>query len=92
MSMVARGIGWAITTPLGYMRAQRFHNDMQAFAWPFAPFDRQISVFAGEDWDAEVPKSVARTMRHLIQSQVVEPALYDLPFLTGSLRILNAQD
>ena len=36
MAMVARRIGWAITTPLGYMRAARFHDDIVAHALPFA--------------------------------------------------------
>ncbi|MFK7744884.1 MAG: LysR family transcriptional regulator [Roseobacter sp.] len=92
MAMVARGIGWAMTTPLGYMRAQRFHDDLQVLAWPFTPFDRQISVFAGEDWDAEVPKSVAETMRRLTRSHVIEPALAEMPFLSDTLRIIDATE
>lgn len=81
MSMVARGIGWAITTPLGYMRADRFRGAVQAYEWPYAPFSRRISVFASTEWSEEVPKNVAATMRRLIQSQMIEPALPDLSFL-----------
>ena len=32
MAMVARRIGWAVTTPLGLMRAVRFHDEIDAFA------------------------------------------------------------
>lgn len=32
MSMIANGVGWAITTPLGYMRGERFRDGVQAYA------------------------------------------------------------
>lgn len=90
MSMVASGVGWAITTPLGYMRAHRFHDRVQALPWPFKPFSRQISVFASDEWSDDVPRSVARTMRGLIQTQMIDPALPDMPFLTGMYCVLDA--
>ena len=90
MSMVANGVGWAITTPLGYMRAHKFRDDVQAFAWPYEPFDRKISVFASEEWADAVPRSVARTMRGLIQRHMIDPALADMPFLASEFRILDA--
>ena len=86
MSMVARGIGWSITTPLGYMRADRFKDQVQAHPWPFAPFSRQISVFASSEWAEDVPKNIARTLRTLIQTQMIDPAMPQLPFLSESLR------
>ncbi|MDW3224761.1 MAG: LysR family transcriptional regulator [Paracoccaceae bacterium] len=90
MAMVARGIGWTITTPLGFMRAHRFHDQLTAHPLPFEPFARQISVFAGADWTHEVPLNVAKTMRQLIQTHMIDPALTALPFLEGHLRILEA--
>ena len=89
MAMVARGIGWAVTTPLGYMRAARFHDQIDAFALPFPPVARQISLFAGADWVDTVPQDVARIMRGLIQSHMIDPALFRLPWLTGQLRTLD---
>ena len=88
MAMVARGIGWAITTPMGYMRAHRFHEQVQAAPWPYAPFSRHISVFANSEWADDVPKSVAQTMRRLIQVQMIERALPELPFLDGEFSII----
>ena len=89
MALVSRGIGWAVTTPLGYMRAARFHEEVEAHALPFNPFSRNISLFAGADWADRVPRDVAHTMRRLIQSQVIDPALRTLPWLEGDLRLLD---
>ncbi|MDW4499130.1 LysR family transcriptional regulator [Sulfitobacter sp. D35] len=89
MAMVARGIGWAITTPLGYMRAARFHDQMEAHPLPSGGFSRQISLFAGADRTGEVADTIARTMRGLIQSHMVDPALARLPRLAGELKVLE---
>ncbi|WP_375230373.1 LysR family transcriptional regulator [Roseobacter sp. S98] len=89
MAMVARSIGWAITTPLGYMRARRFHGEIEAIPLPFTPFARQISLITAQEWDGDVPRDIAATMRRLLKSQMIDPALADLPFLAGELRILE---
>ena len=89
MAMVARNIGWAVTTPLGYMRAARFHDGIDAIALPFAPFSRTISLFAGADWNDRVPLDVARTMRQLVQSQMIDPAVARLPWLAGQLKVID---
>ena len=90
MTMVARGIGWAITTPLGYMRAGRTHDDVDAFPLPFKEFSRTISLFAGTDWDDTVPLDVSRTMRRLIQEQMISPAITHLPWLAKDLKVLDS--
>ncbi|KUP93259.1 LysR family transcriptional regulator [Tritonibacter horizontis] len=89
MAMVARRIGWAITTPLGYMRALRFHDDIDVFALPFAGFSRRISLFSQSDWPDTVPLDVASTMRSLVQSQMISPAITRLPWLAGELRVVE---
>ena len=88
MVLVARGAGWAITTPLGYMRAARLHDRIAAHPLPFAPFARTISLFSGADWASPVPQDIARTVRELVQAQVVGPALAQLPWLERDLRTL----
>ncbi len=90
MAMVARGIGWAITTPLGYMRAGRFHEQIEAFPLPYAPFARTIALYASADWAGRVPDEVAATMRTLMQSHVIEPVVAKFPWLNRDLRILDA--
>lgn len=89
MAMVARRIGWAVTTPLGYMRAGRFHDQVEAFSLPVKPFSRTISLYASADWAGNVPTDVARTMRQLMQTHMIEPALGKLPWLAGELRLLD---
>jgi DNA-binding transcriptional LysR family regulator len=91
MAMVARGIGWAITTPLGYMRAERFHDQVIARPLPFKHFSREIILYAGAEWAGQVPTDVAQTMRNLIQHHIIDQALVKLPWLAGELRILEAQ-
>ena len=88
MTLVARGVGWGITTPLGYMRAGRFHDQMEAHPLPFSPFARTISLFAAADWSDRVPRDVARTMRKLVSELVIAPALRQLPWLEDDLRVL----
>lgn len=90
MTLVARGMGWAITTPLGFMRAGRYHEQMEAHPVPFKPFSRTISLFAGTDWADRVPRDVARTMRMLVSDMVIAPALTKLPWLDGELRVLES--
>lgn len=90
MAMVARRIGWAITTPLGYMRAVRFHDQIEAYALPFGAAGRTISLFSGNDWADQVPRDVAKTMRHLIQTQMIDPALVRLPWLAGAFKVIDS--
>ena len=89
MTLVARGVGWAITTPLGFMRAARYHDQISAFPLPMRPFSRSISLFASSDWAERVPRDVAQTMRRLVQDQVISPALLKLPWLEGELRLVD---
>ena len=89
MAMVARGLGWAITTPLGYMRAARFHDSLEAHPAPFGAFSRTISLFTRTDWSDQVPQEVAEMMRRLMRTQVVDPALAQLPWLKARLKVMN---
>ena len=90
MAMVARRIGWAITTPLGYMRAARFHEEITAHPLPFAPFERTISLFAGADWSDEVPLEIAETVQRLVKLHMIEPALSRLPWLSGTFCLISS--
>ncbi|WP_171235244.1 LysR family transcriptional regulator [Ruegeria sp. HKCCA6837] len=89
MAMVARGLGWAITTPLGFMRATRFHDGLEAHPAPFGDFSRTISLLARTDWSDQVPQEVAGMTRRLMQNQIIEPALNKLPWLNGQLKVIG---
>ncbi len=89
MAMVARRIGWTITTPLGYMRAARFHEGIEAHPLPFPPFERQISLFAGADWSEEVPREIAQTVQRLVKLHMIDPAVARLPWLRNRFRLIT---
>ena len=89
MAMVAGRIGWAITTPLGYMRAVRFHDAIDVHPLPITPFARHISLFASSDWIDTVPRDVAATVQRLIQTHFVSPALDRLPWLSEAFVVAD---
>jgi DNA-binding transcriptional LysR family regulator len=89
MAMVARRIGWALTTPLGYMRAGRVHDDVEMFPLPIPGFARQISLFAASDWADQVPRDITQTMRRLVQTHMIDPATSRQPWLAKDLRLID---
>lgn len=88
MALVAGGLGWAITTPLGYLRAQRFHRDVTVHPLPFTPFARRISLFTQKDWQDAASFDIAATLRVLIDTQIIDAAHKKLPWLGENLRML----
>ena len=89
MAMVARGIGWTITTSFGYCRAERFHSQLATQPLPTTDFSRQISLFAGSDWTGSVPHDIADTMRQLLHTHMIAPTLAQLTWLSGRFKILE---
>lgn len=89
MAMVARGLGWAITTPLGYMRAGRFHGQVTPFALPQSDMARTISLFASTDWTQSVPRDLASTVQRLAEEQMIAPALQVAPWLADRFYLLS---
>ncbi|MCU9850153.1 LysR family transcriptional regulator [Defluviimonas sp. WL0024] len=89
--LVANGAGWAITTPLGYLRARRFHGQVDLYPLPFAGFSRVISLFHKSDWTDEVSGVIGGTLRGILRRQVVEPGVSALPWLEGGLALLPTE-
>ncbi len=90
IAMVSRGIGWAITTPLGFLRAARFHEKVDAHPLPFAPFARNISLLARDDWADTVPRDMAQTLRTLIGQHIIMPGIARFPWLKSDFRVLDS--
>jgi len=88
MACVSRGIGWAITTPLGYMRAVRFHDQITAHPLPFAQFSRRISLLASPDFADSVPRDLAQSFRTMLQDKIIKPAVRSQSFLNGEFKLL----
>lgn len=89
IAMVSRGIGWAVTTPLSFLRAARFHEQIDAHPLPFAPFARNISLLASDDWAETVPRDMAQTMRRLIAQHIITPGIDRFPWLGDEFRVLG---
>lgn len=81
MGMVADGSGWAISTPLGYLRAQRFHSRTVMHRFPSSSFARYLSVFTTEEYAQGVAQMITSTMRRLIKMRAIEPAVEAIPWL-----------
>ncbi|NSX54151.1 LysR family transcriptional regulator [Parasulfitobacter algicola] len=88
MAMVAERAGWTILTPLGWMRAKRFRDQVDLIPLPFEPLSRTISLNARKGILADMPGDVANRLRPLLNELVVKPAIIDLPWLADQLRIL----
>ena len=92
MNMVAEGNGWAITTPLNYIRAHRFQRQVTLMPFPGKGFARYISVFSTELGPDAAITSVTGTMRRLIAEQAIAPTVERMPWLDGQFRLLSGGD
>ena len=88
LSMVAGGAGWAITTPLGYMRAQRFHAQVDMLPLPFKALSRNISLIARSGTLDGIPTEIATDLRPMIEKMLVAPCVGKFPWLAKELRVL----
>ncbi len=88
MAMVAAKAGWTILTPLGFLRARRFHDAVEMIELPFAPLTRSISLTARRDVLQDMPQDVAVNLRELLQEIIVTPAIKALPWIAKNLKVL----
>ncbi len=87
--LVASGAGWAISTPLGYLRARRFHGQVDVHPLPFAKFSRTISLFHHSDWNEEISGIIGEKLRAILKTVVVEPGQAAMPWLGDALSVLS---
>jgi len=89
LCMVAAGSGWTVTTSLGYMRARRFHEDVDIFPLPFKELSRSISLIARKGVLDMVPYDIAQQMLPLVRSMLVDPCIERFPWMEGKLLVLE---
>lgn len=82
MSMVAEGAGWAITTPTNYIRATRFQRQVSLLPFPDKGFARYLSVFTTDLHPSTAAEVVASTLRQLVQTRAIDPAVARIPWLS----------
>jgi hypothetical protein len=86
--MVAAGAGWTILTPLGYLRAQRFRDEVELHPLPVPPLSRRISLTARAGVLRDMPGRLASRLRPLLSELTVGPATTRMPWLEGALKVL----
>ena len=89
MAMVAQGAGWSIMTPLGWLTAARFRDQVDLVALPFAPLSRTISLTARRGVLGDMPRDMAARLRPTIQKLVVSPTLQRVPWLVDQMKVIN---
>lgn len=88
MAMVADGLGWSILSPLGWMRAGRFRDQVDLIELPFASMSRTIALISRKDVLATMPGTIADRLRPLLQTMIVDPAVKQHPWLGEKLRLV----
>ena len=89
MAMVVECGGWAIATPLGYLRAARFHEALDLRALPLKGFSRTISLYARCGVLGSLPERAAVLLRELIAAYPVAQAARVAPWLGDGFRLLG---
>jgi DNA-binding transcriptional LysR family regulator len=89
MAVVAAGLGWAITTPLGYMQSRRFQENVRLCKFPSNAFSRRFSIIGHSGYSSAIAQIVANTFRPLIKTHFITPMLEQQPWLKESLRLIN---
>lgn len=89
MAMIAAGAGWAVTTPLCYIRAGRFHGQVQLHPFPGKGFVRYLSLYATEDCPESAAQMVQASLRNLIALRALQPAHEAMPWLEDTFRLAD---
>ncbi|MCF2870118.1 LysR family transcriptional regulator [Octadecabacter sp. G9-8] len=88
MAMVAAGAGWSILTPLGWLRAARFRDQVDLVPLPFEPLSRTISLTARRGVLGKMPAQMADRLRPVLQELIVGPTVDHVPWLKGQMKLL----
>ncbi|MGB7243138.1 MAG: LysR family transcriptional regulator [Sulfitobacter sp.] len=88
MAMVAAGTGWAITTPLLFSRAQRFHSKVQIHPFPGKDFSRTLAILSTPDCSRSILDLVDKKMRMLITDRAINPLCQKFPWLQDGFVLL----
>ena len=91
-ALVANGSGWTISTPVGFFRARRFHEQVDLHRLPFAGFSRTISLLHRPEWMPEIALAIAGTLRGILRTRLVEPAREAMPWIGEDLGVVDEHD
>lgn len=89
LAMVASGAGWAISTPLLFSRARRFHPKVRMHSFPGQGFSRTLSMVATPDCSNSVLDLIDHKLRHLITTHALGPVHAGQPWLKDHFKLLG---
>jgi DNA-binding transcriptional LysR family regulator len=89
LGMVVETGGWAITTPLNLMDAERFLPDVQVLPLPFAGETRYVWLIARADELAGLPEELAADCRALVRERLIPRFQAYAPDLAGALEVMS---
>lgn len=88
IAMVIQSRGWALTTPLNLLDAERFIADIDIYQSPFPAFSRQIYMIARTAEFGDLPDQLAADCRELLSDKVI-PRFRDIvPELKNTIEII----
>ncbi|MCU0899260.1 MAG: LysR family transcriptional regulator [Cypionkella sp.] len=87
LAMVVQTGGWAITTPLNLMDAERFWPELEVMPLPFAGDVRRVYLIARQQELGHLPDELARECRALIRSRLVPRFDGLAPALAGAIHV-----
>lgn len=87
LALVGQGTGWTILPPLALMRARRFSDQIDVMELPFEPLSRTISLTARKGILQDMPARVSETLRPILQTSIVDPAITQHPFLKDMIKV-----
>lgn len=85
LALVAEGLGWTITTPIGYFRAHRFRDSVSLHPLPITGFSRYLALIRQADSSEETASTLADAMRRALDENTLRPALARFPWLEDKL-------
>lgn len=89
LSLVARGSGWAITTPSSFARNKRFQSQVRLLPLPRKGFARTISMFVAEPYLDDLAQVIATALRSQFSATTVRPLVEAYPWLAESFRLIS---
>jgi DNA-binding transcriptional LysR family regulator len=91
MAVIANGDGWAIITPLGFLRARQYALQVDIDRLPLPAFARRISLLSADSFDARTTDAIAALLRQSIRRNILDPIRSTHPWLATIFGLESAE-
>jgi DNA-binding transcriptional LysR family regulator len=88
-AMVVQTGGWAITTPLNILDAERFIPQVDILPLPFPALSRRVYLVARDEELGHLPKMLADDCRRLISEKIIPRFSAIAPELASAIEVLT---